>query len=277
MNVLLRASAFAVAACTASVAQADITVSPRYFIYFDNSSQRQSGFDELSGLAQESNEESAQELSDFFGTPIGLTTDSVTSASINNQVVYNLFGGAVTVDFDSSKRTQVSLSALYGTSNSNYRAISTIQQTLTAEGFEATDVLIIDQSGRAKTKRLDVEATVQHRLNERFALLGGLRYERVKSNGALDLTFTSTDNALNLLEALYGEGDFSFGLSNSEGTSFIRVTDNIYSVRSRRRSLRADRPAQSVLRQRAGSPDPPDGRQFDRPVPGRGTGFRRDE
>lgn len=231
MSMFLRASALAVAASMGTAAQADITVSPRYFIYFDNASQRQSGLDELASLADESNAEYAQELSDFFGVPIGYSSENVNSAGISNQVVYNLFGGAFTVDLDNSKRTQISLSALYGSSSSNLRTINTVEQTLTAEGFTATDLFVFETDGRSKSKRLDVEATVQHRLNERFALLGGLRYERIKSRSVATASFTSTENALNLLELLFDDGDISFGLANYQGIAKTRVTDDIYSVR----------------------------------------------
>ena len=233
MKFVTRASALAVAACMAAPAQADFSLSPRFFLYFDNASQRQSGFDELASLTQQADVEASQDLTDFFGTPITVTTDDVVSASINNQMVYPLFGGAFTMGLDSENRTQVSFSALYGTAKSEFRTLQTFQQTVSVDDLEleAEDVLTQSMVGTNKTKRLDVELSVQHRLNERFALLGGLRYEHLRSKGEFDFTSSSSNNALNLFELLFDDGDVSLGVNDAEGTMRVKVNDNIYSAR----------------------------------------------
>lgn len=234
MKFAMRASALAVAACLATPAQADFSFSPRFFLYFDNASQRQSGFDELASLTQAADVEASQDLTDFFGTPITVMTDDVVSASINNQMVYPLFGGAFTASLDSENRTQVTFSALYGTAKSEFRTLQTFQQTVTIEelDFSAEDVLTQSMVGENKTKRLDLELSVQHRINERFALLGGLRYEHLRSKGTFDFTSSSSNNALNLFELVFDDGDVSFGVNDSEGTMRVKVNDSIYSVRA---------------------------------------------
>ena len=221
----------AIAAGIAVPAQADFSISPRFFLYFDNASQRQSGLESIAGLATEQDAIESARLTDAFGTPVVVATDDVNSATINNQVVYPLFGGAVTMDLNRDKRTQVTLSALYGKSNSDFRTLQTIGQSISALGFTADDVLVLTMDGPVKTKRLDLELTFQHRLNERFALLGGLRYEHLNSKGKFDVGFTSSNNASNLFELLFGEGDIELGLNESEGTSTVKTSDNIYSVR----------------------------------------------
>lgn len=221
----------AMVAATAAPAQADFSVSPRFFLYFDNASQRQSGFEALNSLATEQDAIESARLSDVFGTPVTLTTDNITSASINNQVVYPLFGGAVTMDLNRDKRTQVTLSALYGKSDSQFRTLQNTNQTVTALGFAASDILAMKMEGPVKTKRLDLELTFQHRLNERFALLGGLRYENLRSKGSFDVDFTSSNNGTNLFQLLFGEGDIELGLNESQGRSTVKTNDNIYSAR----------------------------------------------
>lgn len=232
MNFALRASALAVAACTAAPAQADFSVSPRFFLYFDNASQRSSGFDEQNSVLGQADEDASQDLSDFFGTPVDVETSDATSAAINNQQVYPLFGGAFTMDLDSAKRTQLTFSALYGQANSTFRTVQTFRQDITVEGFTAEDVITQHMEGKVKSKRLDLELNLQHRLNERFALLGGLRYEHIRSSGTFDFNNTSSNNASNLFELLFGEGDIVIGLNESNGIAKSKVTDHIFSVRA---------------------------------------------
>lgn len=231
MKFLHGASALVLAVSSATSAQADFTFSPRFFLYFDNASQRQSGFDEIAGLADDETAEQSEELSEFFGTPVDVSVDDVTSASINNQIVYPLFGAAFTADLDQARRTQVTVSAFYGKANSRLRSLQNVRQTVSVMGFEAEDILAFSMDGKARTKRLDLEATVQHRLNERFALLGGLRYERLRSKGKFDFNFTSSSNASNLFGLLFGAGDIDIGLSDSNGTMTVGVNDNLYSAR----------------------------------------------
>jgi hypothetical protein len=231
MKFVTRASALAVAACLAAPAQAEFSFSPRFFLYFDNASQRQSGFDEQNSLLGQADEDASQDLSDFFETPITVETSNATSASINNQQVYPLFGGAFTMGLDSANRTHVTVSALYGEANSTFKTIQTFEQEITALGFSAQDVITQFMEGDVKSKRLDLELTLQHRLNERFALLGGLRYERIKSKGSFDFNNTSSSNASNLFSLLFGEGDVELGLNEANGTMTSKVTDHIFSVR----------------------------------------------
>lgn len=231
MSKILKTSMLAIAASVAVPAQADFTFSPRFFLYFDNATQRQSGFDELSSLTEQADAEAAAELTDFFGTPIGITTDQVNSAGISNQVVYPLFGGAIGYNFGQDNRTNITFSALYGKSNTKFKTLQTFRQTVTAEGFEAQDITTQVMQGDGKISRYDFELSLQHRLNERFALLGGLRYEHFRSKGNFDFESTSSNNASNLFELLFGEGDISLGLNNSEGTMSVKNNDNLYSAR----------------------------------------------
>jgi len=232
MKFVTRASALAVAACLAAPAQADFSFSPRFFLYFDNASQRSSGFDEQNSLLSDADADASAELSDFFETPVTVETHDAVSAAINNQQVYPLFGAAFTADLDSSKRTQLTVSALYGEANSTFKTLQTFEQDISAEGFTANDVITQHLEGKNKSKRLDIELTLQHRLNERFALLGGLRYERIKSKGEFAYNNVSSNNAQNLFSLLFGDGDVVIGLNESNGTMAAKVTDQVFSVRA---------------------------------------------
>jgi hypothetical protein len=231
MKFAFRASALAVAACLAAPAQADFSISPRFSIYFDNAYQRSSGFDSQNALLTGADADASAELSDFFGTPVDVDTHDAVSASISNQQVYPLFGAAFTADLDSAKRTQLTFSALYGESTSDLATLQTFQQDISAEGVTAQDVLTQHISGKSKAKRLDLELTLQHRLNERFALLGGLRYERIKSHGTFDFNNTASNNAQNLFSILFGSGEVEIGINETNGTMINKVTDDVFSAR----------------------------------------------
>jgi hypothetical protein len=232
MTFALRASALAVAACLAAPAQAGVSFSPRFFLYFDNAYQRSSGFDEQTALLTGADADASADLSEFFETPVVVETHDAVSASISNQQVYPLFGAAFTLDLDNSKRTQLSVSALYGKSTSNLATLQTFQQDITVEGLTSQDVITQHISGKSKAKRLDLELTLQHRLNERFALLGGLRYERIKSSGTFDFQNTSSNNGQNLFSLLFGTGEVVIGINQSNGTMHNRVTDDVFSARA---------------------------------------------
>ena len=231
MKFAFRASALAVAACLAAPAQADFSVSPRFFLYFDNASQRSSGFDDIHELTGQTDAELSDLFTDFYGTPVDVETVNVTSAGINNQQVYPLFGGAFTMGLDKENRTQITFSALYGEANSDFKTLQTMEQDVTVLGFTAHDLITTHMEGDVKSKRLDLELSLQHRLNERFALLGGLRYERIESDADMDYRNLSSSNAANIFSVLFGDGSLLIDLYDFEGTMTSKVTDDILSAR----------------------------------------------
>lgn len=235
MTSFVRCAALAGASLAAFAAPAkagDISISPRFFLYFDNSSQRQSGLSDVAQLDPQADADLSDALTDFYGVPIDVVSENPTSSAINNQIVYPMFGGAITFGLDKENRTSLSVSLLYGEANSKYRSITSYDRTVTvADTFTAEDLFVQTAEGKAKEKRWDLELTLQHRLNERFALLGGLRYERNSSRGNFTTTTQISENAINLLNALFDEGDFSFGIDNSVGSLAVKVNDDIYSAR----------------------------------------------
>jgi hypothetical protein len=231
MKFALRASALAVAACLAAPAQADFSFSPRFFLYFDNANQRSSGFDDVHQLSQQSDAELGDLLSDFYETPVTVETHGITSAAINNQDVYPLFGGAFTMSLDSANRTQLTFSALYGTANSDMNTVQTFEQDITVEGFTAHDLITQHMNGRNKSKRLDLELTAQHRFNERFALIGGLRYERIDAKTTGDYRWISSSNALNVFSVLFGDSSLLIDLQDAQGTFSSKASGDIFSAR----------------------------------------------
>jgi hypothetical protein len=232
MKFALRASALAVAACLAAPAQADFSISPRFFLYFDNSNQRSSGFAEATNVAGQADADLSDQLSDFYGTPIDVETHGITSAGINNQDVYRLFGGAFTAGLDPENRTQLTFSALYGVANSDIRAVQTFEQDISVLGLTAHDLITQHMEGRNKTKRLDLELTAQHRLNERFALIGGIRYEHLDGKASGDYRWISSSNALNVFSVLFGDSSLLIDLQDAEGTFTTKAKSNIFSARA---------------------------------------------
>src|SRR5690606_7794487 len=155
-------------------------------------------------------------------------THDITSASINNQQVYPLFGGAVTMDLDSAKRTQLTFSALYGKADGDMRLVQTYNQDISVFDFTARDLVTARYDGKVKAERIDLELSLQHRLNERFALLGGLRYERVDAKSTVDVRYQSSNNAANIFSVLFGDSSLLLDLTEIEGTMTSKGTDHIF-------------------------------------------------
>lgn len=171
---------------------AEVSITPRVAVYFDNLTQRQS--------ATNFNTPGAQQLVDQVNTlarQLGATFSSTPSSNARNssQLAFPQFGGAVTFGWRDSETTQIALSALYGRTTASDTTI--VQQFFNygLAGVNVQDTLLNTTRRQGEFSRLDLEATVQHRLNETFSLIGGLRAERTDSdfdrtsNGGLSLNF----------------------------------------------------------------------------------------
>lgn len=156
-------------------AQAEVSITPRAGYYFDNTSQRQSAID-FSSLRSEEDVALEQAFVEQFGGSFAI--GDYENARNAAQLSFPQFGATVTFTLPSSEATQFAFTALYGkTSGEGNELIQRFR------AYSVFDLLIRDTEvtsvhTTADYKRLDLEATMQHRLNETFSLIGGLRAER---------------------------------------------------------------------------------------------------
>jgi opacity protein-like surface antigen len=214
----------AAVAATSSPALADVTISPRFSYYFDNVNQRTSGFDEA---LRENAEQQSDEFTDTFG-PGSSQTFGVESAGIEgNALAIPMYGLSATVGSDD---LSVTLTGMYGKTDSSSSATIGSKLVTVLNGITATDIGLSVGSTEIKAKRYDLEASVQKRLNERFALVGGVRYERVKAISDTLITTTLSNNFVNLISTQAG-GDVGF--EALPALSFLRskTTSELYGAR----------------------------------------------
>lgn len=177
----------------AQPAYADIVIGPRFSYYFDNSNLRtsdQQGFEEAATFRDEEREAELQEL---FELPVSLTATSPTSAILADQIGFPMAGGMINFGND---RDRFTFTAMYGEGDGSAEIVSSRKSTLVVGFQEIRDIEISNFVGSSAVDRLDVEATWQRRVNENFAITGGIRYERLDTSDAGTLVVESTDQIL---------------------------------------------------------------------------------
>lgn len=186
---LVLASVAVLAAASASPASADVVIGPRASYYFDNSNLRTSGIgsDQPEEIALEPEEAAVLEAA--FGLPPRLTMQTETTGLLADQIGFPMIGAMVNFGDD---RNRFTLTAMYGSGSGNIALSTTLSRTLTLGDAQFVDLVSLGADARNTTDRLDVEMTWQGRQSESFALLGGVRYERLDSTYAGDLTITQT-------------------------------------------------------------------------------------
>lgn len=184
----------------ATTAQAEVIVSPRFSYYYDNSNLRVS---DLSGNIQPDpviDQRRTRRLQEVFGDDASLVTQDQGSGRLADQVTFPMIGGAVTIGDD---RDRFTFTAMYGSGNANVDTVSTSSQRLSVGDVEFLDLAVIRANDRIKTDKYDAEFTWQRRLDEKFAVFAGLRYERLETGGPVLVTTTRT----NQIDAFFAELD----------------------------------------------------------------------
>lgn len=162
-------------------ARAEVSITPRVGYYFDNTSQRQSAVD-YSSLESEEDLQLEEEFVELLGGEFAI--GPYESARNSSQLAFPQYGATITFSLPSSDATQFAFTALYGETSSEGTEI--IQRL---KAYSVLDLLIRDTEvtnvrTTADYTRLDLEATVQHRLSETFSLIGGVRAERIYVSGS---------------------------------------------------------------------------------------------
>lgn len=151
------------------------------------------------------------------------------------QADYELMGGSFTVawpgdDENDGLTTELQLSALVGDADvRNEIAVHSIVDFDIA-GFHVEDVWTTSQQTDTRLRRLDLEATLQHSITQNFALIGGLRYERIEAGYSGRLQATNSRNLENLVNAL-SSAPLTLDLTTQEGSIEGDVTFHVYSAR----------------------------------------------
>jgi hypothetical protein len=211
----------------AGAARADVSITPRFAYYFDNTSQRQTAVD--------LNTASAQALLNTINSLAGalgatFTTQPANSARRSSQLTFPQYGATVSFGLHGSDATQIALTALYGTARGNDTTIDQQFFQYRYLGVNVQDTLATTAQRQGRFSRLDVEATLQHRLNETFSLVGGLRGERTQS--AFDRTIQSglSTNFQNLVLLSAGGAPYFLTAPVPE-TAHDSVSTWVYSAR----------------------------------------------
>ncbi|GAB5486508.1 MAG: hypothetical protein Pars2KO_00780 [Parasphingorhabdus sp.] len=209
----------------ATAAQAEIIFGPRVSYYFDNSNLRTS---DLMGSDQpildpvlETAFEQATGLDATFAGEENI-------ASLGDQISFPMIGGTVSAGDDKDRFT---LTAMFG-SGSGRQTQTLVTTNRLMLGSEAiTDFQVIEADANLDLDRYDFELTWQRRLNEKFAIFGGVRYERLEIESPTTVTADITFNIPNRLLDAIGSSDQRQGAFNSVDRFLINTTVETFSAR----------------------------------------------
>jgi hypothetical protein len=187
--------------CAALPAHAEWSITPRAALYFDNVGQRQSAFNdntpEHQALLNNINSQlvaaniSARQLG---LPPATLKVDPIDTVQRADQITFPQVGATLTFGWRDSESTQISITALYGKTSAEALRLSTESYHYNAFGANIVDTDAINSQLQIDVKRLDLEVTLQHRLNETFSLIGGIRAERTSSDERASTTELTSAN-----------------------------------------------------------------------------------
>lgn len=213
-----------------------IGITPRAAAYFDNSTQQDTGVDEqFAEQASTSFEAIEQALQTDLGPTAQITgLDFDIAIRSGGQAYFPMVGGSLTFGWPGSEDTQITATALVGEAEFTSKQVFKQVFQLDYDGLTSQDIYVTDQDTVSRLERTDVELTIQHRLDETFALVGGFRYESVDQEFDFAGSLTSTNNSANLLAQSFGVTDaFLLDLTLGGATSVGAgsATIDTYSVR----------------------------------------------
>jgi long-subunit fatty acid transport protein len=210
MGRRLAAFAAVCAAFAAVPALADVSITPRVGYFFDNNAQRQSGRDlNTAELDAYGRQQSAQLASTGIAQVV---VDPIRTSSNTRQASFPQLGATLTFDWG-DEGTQVALTALYGSASVNNESAFIEQRyNYNILGTRIVDVYSAEVLYSTKYTRVDLEATLQHRLNETFSFVAGLRGERTRGNRLAAVSSTASTNGVNYAATKYNELAIPLGL-----------------------------------------------------------------
>lgn len=206
---------------------AEVTLTPRVAYYFDNTNQRTSLLDDVF-VAPDLTAE-IQALQAEFGPDASIQYGEFSFGTEADQYSIPMFGGSASFGNDERLWT---LTLMYGESDAKEIVTGFGSYSVTIGGITSVDILGGIGDNESDVKRIDVEGTMQQRINERFSLMVGLRYERIETENELGLVTLRSVNEANLTSIARGGNvtivdvlqDFSFSShSTSDETYSLRI------------------------------------------------------
>lgn len=217
----------ALLASVSQAANAEVIISPRFSYYFDNINQRGSGIEAAGTPGEEEIADANRQFQDILGPTASVDFDVEGSGGASSQIALPMYGLAGTyVDGDFS----ITLTGMYGEGDSQLTSVGAFTQTFSIFGETATDVLTTSSVGTQEFERIDIELTAQKRINERFAVLGGVRYENVDSTGVINSQIVSSVNFLNLINS-FGFVPPDFQVVRDNTRTDVSIQSEVFSAR----------------------------------------------
>ena len=210
-------------------ALADVTITPRFSYFFDNSLQRTSDVDGIQeSVLEAAGAEADALLKEVYGPDAFYRYDEANFGTQAEQISLAMVGGSISFGSD---RTQFTFTGLIGDTSQGQTSLVNARTSTGVNGFLAEDLIVTTSQGQAEVERLDIEATIQHRLNETFALVGGARYERLETDQVIFSDGFGSLNGVNLLNLINGIPELDLTLARAPIERTANFTDELYSVR----------------------------------------------
>lgn len=181
-------------------ANAEIIVGPRISYYFDNSNVRTSDIAGVDNLMLDPALNDALEQN--LQTEISYTGEE-NVAIRGSQLTLPMFGAAVSVGDD---RDRFTLTAMYGSGKGNTVETLISTRRLSYEDELISDFQVIEIDSPLFIDRYDIELTWQRRVNEKLAIFGGVRYERLDGTSPTTVTADISYNIDNFVSDTLGDG-----------------------------------------------------------------------
>lgn len=178
---------------TSQTAQAEVIFGPRVSYYFDNSNLRTS--DLTASVEPILPTDIARDLAQSTGLETTLAADQKVAA-IGDQIAYPMFGASISTGNDKDRFT---LTGMYGAGNGSQTLTLITTNRLNIGTQAITDFQVFEAALDNDIDRYDLEVTWQSRLNEKLAIFGGLRYERLEVDALARITADITYNIDNFV------------------------------------------------------------------------------
>ena len=210
----IKALAMTSCAVLSSAAQADVIIGPRVAYYFDNSNLRTSDLDGLQDARSVVDEALTQNLREAIGSDdLIVTTQDNGNASNSDQVGFPMYGALINFGDD---RDRFTFTAMVGQGKTTTELVSSRETTIEVGDIGINELSVIETVEDETIDRIDVEASWQRRLNETFAVLAGVRYERLEISGNGLITIQETGQVREFIADTLGDNAPTRNLEGSD-------------------------------------------------------------
>jgi len=185
-----------------SGANAEVIFGPRVSYFFDNSNLRISDLGRNIGEAAIIDQPRTQIVQDLVD-PDGIVATALDGEGQSaDQLSFPMYGASISFGDDKDRFT---ITGMFGQTDSRQSIISSTSTRLIAPnaGLEIIDLSTNTLNGMSDIDRYDAEITWQRRIDEKLAVFGGIRYERLESRGLAGFEIVETANIDQFLGTLF--------------------------------------------------------------------------